>query len=84
MSIPQKSEPADGEAVKIATLTPRERELLTLVGQGLKNRALAERLRLTEATVRDQLAALGAKLEVADRLALVVYAYSHGLARLPR
>jgi DNA-binding NarL/FixJ family response regulator len=77
---PQQPEPADGTAVKIATLNTREREIITLVGQGLKNQAIAGRLSLTDATVRDHLSAIFAKLEVADRLELVVYAYYYGLA----
>jgi DNA-binding NarL/FixJ family response regulator len=81
---PQKSASADGTAVKITTLNTREREIITLIGQGLKNQAIAERLSLTEATVRDHLSAIFATLEVADRLELMVYAYYHGLAHFPR
>jgi two-component system, NarL family, nitrate/nitrite response regulator NarL len=73
-------QPADLEAVKIATLTPREREVITLVGQGLKNRAIAARLCIGEATVRHHLTSIFSKLGVVDRLALVIYAYRHGLS----
>jgi two-component system nitrate/nitrite response regulator NarL len=76
-------QPADSEAVKIATLTPREREVITLVGRGLKNRQIAAHLRITEATVRHQLTSTYAKLNVVDRLELVIYAYRHGLCRCP-
>jgi two-component system nitrate/nitrite response regulator NarL len=74
----------DLEAAKIATLSLREREIITLVAQGLKNRPIAQRLCLAEATVRHHLTAIFAKLDVTDRLGLVVYAYRHGLAHLPR
>ena len=75
--------PPDPEAVKIATLSAREREVIALVGQGLKNQAVAARLCIAEATVRHHLSSILAKLDLTDRLALVIYAYCHGLARLP-
>jgi two-component system, NarL family, nitrate/nitrite response regulator NarL len=74
----------DPEAAKIATLSLREREIITLVAQGLKNRPIAQHLCLAEATVRHHLTAIIAKLGLTDRLGLVVYAYRHGLACLPR
>jgi two-component system, NarL family, nitrate/nitrite response regulator NarL len=76
--------PQDPEAAKITALSAREREVITLVGQGLKNQAIAARLCIAESTVRHHLSTIFAKLDVADRLALVIYAYCHGLARLPR
>jgi two-component system nitrate/nitrite response regulator NarL len=76
--------PQDPEAVKIAMLSAREREVIALIGQGLKNQVIAERLYLSEATVRHHLTAILAKLDLADRLELVVYAYCHGLASSPR
>jgi DNA-binding NarL/FixJ family response regulator len=76
-------QPADPEAVKIATLTPRGREVITLVRRGLKNRQIAGHLSIAEATVRHHLTSIFAKLNVADRLELVIYAYRHGLSRCP-
>ena len=74
----------DREVAKIATLTDREREVITLVGEGLRNKQIADRLAISETTVRHHLTAIFAKLEVTDRLELVIYAYRHGLATLPR
>jgi DNA-binding NarL/FixJ family response regulator len=71
------------EAARIALLTEREREIVALVGQGLRNKQVAERLFISEVTVRHHLTAIFAKLRVADRLELVIYAYRHGLACLP-
>ena len=71
------------ETAKIATLTPREREVVALVGEGLKNKQIADRLYVSETTVRHHLTSIFAKLGVADRLSLVVYAYRYGLASLP-
>ena len=73
----------DPEAAKIETLTAREREVSGLVGEGLKNKAVAERLSISETTVRHHLTSVFAKLDVSDRLGLVIYAYKHGLATLP-
>jgi DNA-binding NarL/FixJ family response regulator len=69
----------DPEQVKIARLTSREREVIALIGAGLNNRQIATRLSVSETTVRHHLSAIFAKLEVRDRLQLVVYAYRYGL-----
>jgi DNA-binding NarL/FixJ family response regulator len=76
-------QPIDPEAIKIATITAREREVIGLIGQGLKNRQIGERLFISETTVRHHLTSIFGKLEVADRLELVIYAYRYGLARPP-
>jgi two-component system nitrate/nitrite response regulator NarL len=60
--------PKDPEAAKIATLTPREREVIRLAGQCLKNRQIAAHMRIAEATVRRHLTSIFAKLNVANRL----------------
>src|SRR5262249_19057178 len=77
-----KAQPVDPEALKIATLTAREREIITLVGQGYRNRHVADRLCIAEATVRHHLTSIFAKLQVTDRLELVIYAYRHGLTHM--
>ena len=70
----------DPETAKLTSLTEREREVVTLVGQGLRNRQIAERLYISETTVRHHLTAIFAKLAVHDRLELVIYAYRHNFA----
>ena len=72
----------DAEKAKITSLTSREREVIGLLGEGLKNKHIAERLFISEATVRHHLTAIFAKLGVTDRLELVIYAYQHGLVKL--
>ena len=72
----------DAETAKISKLTQREREIIALVGEGLENREIAERLRpvVAEATVRNNLSVIYDKLEISGgRLGLLVYAYKHGL-----
>lgn len=74
----------DPEKAKIKTLTDREREVITLVGEGLKNRQIAERLFITETTVTHHLSSVFSKLEVSDRLELLIYAFRHGLATMSK
>ncbi|GGN62558.1 DNA-binding response regulator [Actinoplanes lobatus] len=63
----------------LAQLTPRELEVLTLLGRGLSNTELAETLTLSEATVKTHVARIFAKLELRDRAQAVVLAYETGL-----
>jgi two-component system nitrate/nitrite response regulator NarL len=71
----------DAETHRVQALTKREREIITLVSEGLKNAAIGERLFISESTVRNHLTSIFAKLDVEDRLGLVVYAFKHGLVQ---
>lgn len=73
----------DPETLKLASLTPREKEIIALIAEGLKNKQIADRLFISETTVRHHLTSIFDKLEVGDRLELLLYAYRHGLARPP-
>jgi DNA-binding NarL/FixJ family response regulator len=84
MSGANRNKAVDPEEAKIATLTDREREVLTLIGQGLKNKELADKLFISEWTVRHHITSIFAKLEVSDRVELILYAYKRGLAVPPR
>jgi DNA-binding NarL/FixJ family response regulator len=72
----------DPEAAKIALLTEREHEVIGLICEGLQNRHIGQRLSITETTVRHHLTSIFDKLGVTDRLALMIYSYKHGLAKL--
>ncbi|HYG65329.1 MAG TPA: response regulator transcription factor [Thermoanaerobaculia bacterium] len=60
-------------------LTPRELEIVRMVARGLRNRAIAEQLFITEGTVKIHLHNIYQKVEVDGRLELTLYAQSRGL-----
>ncbi|MEV7571141.1 response regulator transcription factor [Streptomyces tanashiensis] len=60
-------------------VTGREREVLTLVGRGLSNGEIAERLHISAATAKAHVARLFSKLDARDRVQLVILAYDTGL-----
>lgn len=62
-------------------LTPREREVLALIGAGMSNTEIADRLVLGEGTVKTHVGHVFAKLDLRDRAAAVVFAFDHGLVR---
>ncbi|MFI9366721.1 response regulator [Kitasatospora sp. NPDC053057] len=63
----------------IAGITDREREVLTLVAQGMSNTELAEHLVISVATAKTYVTRLLAKLDARDRVQLVIIAYEAGL-----
>jgi DNA-binding NarL/FixJ family response regulator len=60
-------------------LTPREREMVHWIGCGLHNREIAEKLAISEGTVKIHLHHIYKKLQVPSRLALLQYVYAQGL-----
>jgi two-component system nitrate/nitrite response regulator NarL len=70
------------EEEAIARLTDREKEVITLVGEGLKNKQIAERLFISEITVRHHLTSIFEKVQVSDRLELLIFAYQKGLVKV--
>jgi DNA-binding NarL/FixJ family response regulator len=62
-------------------LTERERDVLTLIGQGRTNTEIAARLFVGEGTVKTHINHLFTKLELRDRSAAIIFAYDHHLVR---
>lgn len=72
----------DLEAVKVESLTRREREVVALITEGLRNKQIADRLYISEATVRNHVTSILSKLELTDRFDLAVYAFRRGMAKV--
>ncbi|MFI7518375.1 response regulator transcription factor [Micromonospora globbae] len=66
---------------RLDTLTDREREVVGLVGEGLSNAEIAERLVVSPATARTHVSRAMVKLAARDRAQLVVFAYQSGLVQ---
>ena len=70
--------PIAGEHAAFASLSPREREVLTLITEGLSNAQIAERLFISEKTVRNHVSNLFDKLGVWTRAQAIVFAIDRG------
>ena len=67
------------EQVKIDQLTPREREIAEVACTGVTNKQIAEKLTISEATVRHHLGVIFSKLGVSTRSELAAYGYRHNI-----
>jgi DNA-binding NarL/FixJ family response regulator len=77
--LPAAGSPGPSELVLLALLTAREREVMLEVARGLTNAEIAGRLVLSEATVKTHVGRILSKLELRDRVQIVVFAYETGL-----
>src|SRR5690606_33484768 len=66
---------------KVDSLSTREKEILTLVANGLTNKEISLRLEISEYTVKNHLKNLFQKLHLNNRVQLAKYAYEHGLLK---
>ena len=82
MSRATHSHEKDSELARIASLTEREREVLNLVCDGLKNKEIATRLFISMSTVRHHLTSIFSKLQVTSRFELIIFAHRHKLVNL--
>jgi DNA-binding NarL/FixJ family response regulator len=74
-------EPRQPPAASIEEITEREREVLTLIGLGLSNTEIADRLYVSLSTAKTHVGRLLMKLGARDRAQLVIAAYNAGLVR---
>jgi DNA-binding NarL/FixJ family response regulator len=81
LSRKQAAEAQNPEQKKIASLTPRERQVVAEIGSdaSASSRVIAERLHISEHTLRNHIASIYEKLQVSSRLELFAYAGKHGI-----
>ncbi|HJU05048.1 MAG TPA: response regulator transcription factor [Nitrospiraceae bacterium] len=72
----------DETVARASNLTAREREIIGLIGSGLRNKEIAQRLFISDITVRHHLTNIFSKLDVSDRQKLLVLAHRCKLVEL--
>lgn len=77
--LPEGGAQKAGEDARLTALTPREREILVLMAQGMSNAEIAHHLVVSATTVKTHVGNILAKLDVRDRVQAVVVAYETGL-----
>ncbi|MGI8594970.1 MAG: LuxR C-terminal-related transcriptional regulator, partial [Solirubrobacteraceae bacterium] len=75
----QQPTPELANQAKLDELTPREREVLQLTARGLSNREIASALTIEESTTRTHLKRVLMKLNLRDRIQIVIFAYETGI-----
>lgn len=68
--------------VKINSLTKREYEVLILIAEGLNNKDIAERLYISEKTVKNHVSNIFKKLDLNDRVQAAIFAYKNNIKKL--
>jgi DNA-binding NarL/FixJ family response regulator len=79
---PEQKNPGGAHEKSLTSLTTREREIITFIGKGCRNKDIADRLCISETTVRHHLTSIFNKLEVSNRQKLLIIAHQYGLVEL--
>jgi DNA-binding NarL/FixJ family response regulator len=77
----QQPTPELAGRAKLDELTPREREVLTLIARGLSNREIAAALTVEDSTIRTHVKRILMKLDLRDRVQAVIFVYENGINR---
>lgn len=81
-----KSDITDNESYnrlkKIESLTNREYEVLTLIAEGLNNKEIADKLFISEKTVKNHVSSIFKKLDVNDRIQAAIFAYKNSIKKI--
>ena len=70
------------ELAKIRLLTKREYEVLTLIAEGLNNKDIAEKLYISEKTVKNHVSSIFKKIEVNDRIQAAIFAFKNNIKKI--
>ena len=78
----RKDNESNKELLKIKSLTKREYEVLTLIAEGLSNRSIADKLYISEKTVKNHVSSILKKLEVNDRIQAAIFAFKTNIKKI--
>jgi DNA-binding NarL/FixJ family response regulator len=70
------------EKAKISSLTERENQIISRICEGMRNKEIASKLYISDATVAHHLTSIYRKLDLADRTELLLYAHHNGISKL--
>lgn len=82
MEVIKKTENKDNHEEEKSKLTKREYEVLILIAEGLNNRKIADRLYISEKTVKNHVSNIFKKIKVNDRTQAAIYAYRHNIKKI--
>jgi len=83
LDLAQNDQQVDPNPARIASLSMREREVIELISAGFKNKQIAQRMEISEATVSHYLTTIYDKLDVNSRFELIIFALRNRLVQLP-